>query len=234
MEIKKAAQANLENERGTFLVLGLVFALSTLFVALEWSFDTEPSPEDFDLSAIYIESELTAPIVTPKIPAAVEATEVKPKKIETPPAIVHEDYKVVKEEPEEVPEEVPVEAQPEEPPPAPPPAPEPPEPLSTEPDAMPTFPGGLSELNRYLFLNTKYPATAVSAKRQGRVWCSFVVEKDGSITNIVIEQGTFADLNEEVLRVFQAMPPWVPGVEGGKPVRVKCYHPIVFQLGVKS
>lgn len=121
MEIKKAAQANLENERGTFLVLGLVFALSTLFVALEWSFDTEPSPEDFDLSVIYIESELTAPIVTPNIPAAVEATEVKPKKIETPPAIVHEDYKVVKEEPMELPEEVPVEAQPEEPPPAPPP-----------------------------------------------------------------------------------------------------------------
>jgi protein TonB len=230
MEIKKAARANLENERGTFWVLGLVFALSTLFVALEWNFDAEDSLDDLDLSDIYIESESIAPVTMPNIPVTVATPEVKPEKVETPPTIVHEDYKVVKEVPEELPEDVPEEL-PEvyEPPVAP--APEPPqEPLSTAPDAMPTFPGGLSELNRFLFLNTKYPDAAVSESRQGRVWCSFVVEKDGSVTNITIERGSFADLDEEVLRVFQAMPRWAPGVEGGKPVRVKCYHPIVFQL----
>ncbi|GHT49731.1 protein TonB [Bacteroidia bacterium] len=221
MEIKKAAQVDLEQERGMFWLLGLVFALSTLFVALEWNFETELSFDDFDLSAVYIESELIAPIVEPNSPIAPEP---KPEKEIVPPKTAFEDYEVVKEVPDEqlpiTNEQLPVVVEPE------------PvvEPVFTEAEVMPSFPGGVALLNRFLFANTNYPASAVAQNQQGRVWCSFIVEKDGAITNVKVEKGVFPDLDQEAERVLQTMPKWVCGSERGVPVRVKCYLPFFFSL----
>ncbi|GHT05373.1 protein TonB [Bacteroidia bacterium] len=232
MELKKAEQANLEKERGIFLLLGLVFALSTLFVALEWQVEDYLSPDGLDLSAIYIESELS-PIAEELQSEAKKESEPEPEKIETTPTTVYEDFTIVEKMPEVQPDLEAVESHPREN--DDPVSSEivleskPTEELLTEAEVMPSFPGGVVEFNRFLFTNIRYPASASSQNKQGRVWCSFIVEKDGSITAIKVEQSVFISLDQEAVRVLQTMPPWVSGTNHGEHVRVKCYLPIVFQ-----
>lgn len=96
---------------------------------------------------------------------------------------------------------------------------------------MPSFPGGMSEMMNYIAKNVKYPAEAVAANTEGRVVLSFVVEKDGTISNINVVRSVSPELDSEAVRVVGTMPKWEPGKnEKGEVVRVKFTIPVSFKL----
>lgn len=97
-------------------------------------------------------------------------------------------------------------------------------------ETMPQFPGGQGVMMKYLAANIKYPASAVKAKKQGRVIVSFVIQKDGSVTNARIVKSVDPELDAEALRIVKAMPNWTPGTQDGKPVNVRYTIPVVFSL----
>ena len=97
-------------------------------------------------------------------------------------------------------------------------------------EQMPSFPGGSSALFEYLANNIIYPVDAENNGIQGRVVCTFVVEKDGSITHICVASSVFSSLDEEAIRVIANMPKWIPGRQNGSTVRVKYTVPVTFRL----
>ena len=97
-------------------------------------------------------------------------------------------------------------------------------------ETLPQFPGGQGVMMKYLAANIKYPASAVKAKKQGRVIVSFVIQKDGSVTNARIVKSVDPELDAEALRIVKAMPNWTPGTQDGKPVDVNYTIPVVFSL----
>lgn len=97
-------------------------------------------------------------------------------------------------------------------------------------ERMPDFPGGMNGLIEYLKQNVKYPAEAQAAKIEGRVIVSFVVMKDGSISDAKILRSVEAHLDKEALRVISAMPKWTPGMQRGKAVNVRFTVPVAFRL----
>lgn len=98
-------------------------------------------------------------------------------------------------------------------------------------DVLPEFPGGQGAMMKYLGSAIKYPEAARKAKAQGMVALGFVIEKDGSLSNIENLTTTVRpDLVAEAIRVIQAMPKWTPGMDEGKPVKVKFTLPIKFKL----
>ena len=97
-------------------------------------------------------------------------------------------------------------------------------------EQMPEYPGGMQALFEFLSQNIKYPEDAQKQKVEGRVIVTFVVETDGSISNVEVAKHAFPSLDNEAVRVIQAMPNWTPGKQGGEVVRVKYTVPIVFNL----
>ena len=97
-------------------------------------------------------------------------------------------------------------------------------------ETMPQFPGGQEVLLKYLAANIKYPASAVKAKKQGRVIVTFIIQKDGSVAKARIAKSVDPELDAEALRIVKAMPNWTPGTQDGKPVNVKYAIPVVFSL----
>ena len=97
-------------------------------------------------------------------------------------------------------------------------------------ETMPQFPGGQGVLLKYLAANIKYPASAVKAKKQGRVIVTFVIQKDGSVTKAQIAKSVDPELDAEALRIVKAMPNWTPGTQDGKPVSVRYAIPVQFSL----
>ena len=97
-------------------------------------------------------------------------------------------------------------------------------------EQMPEYPGGMSALMKYLGDHVKYPTEAQKAKEQGRVILQFVVETDGSISNIKVVRSVSPLLDAEAIRVMSTMPKWKPGMQRGKVVRVKFTVPVTFQL----
>ena len=97
-------------------------------------------------------------------------------------------------------------------------------------EQMPAFPGGMQELMVYLGKNIKYPTIAQENGTQGRVTVQFIVNVDGSISNIGIIRGVDPELDGEAVRVISTMPNWKPGTQKGKPVRVKYTVPVMFRL----
>ena len=95
---------------------------------------------------------------------------------------------------------------------------------------MPEFPGGMTAMMQFLAENVCYPEAAEKSGTQGRVIATFIVEKDGSITNIKIVKSVSEELDAEAKRVIEAMPNWKPGKQSGEPVRVKYTIPITFRL----
>jgi len=104
------------------------------------------------------------------------------------------------------------------------------EPFYVVVDQMPEFPQGQEGLGDYIRGNLSYPRTALDAKKEGIVIASFIVEKDGNITNIEIVRGLGYGCDEEVIRLIKMMPQWKPGLKDGKPVRVKLNIPVQFKL----
>ena len=97
-------------------------------------------------------------------------------------------------------------------------------------EQMPSFPGGMGALMQYLSKNIKYPPFAEENSIQGRVICTFVVERDGSVTDIHIAKGVDPSLDKEAIRVVSGMPKWIPGRQNGQSVRVKYTLPVTFRL----
>jgi len=232
METKKSSKADLEHIRPQAFLLGLVAALAIVFVALEFTVEPDDPLDDPDLlDQLTIDAEL-APLLQEENELAL-APKAEPK-----PTIK---LKVVDEEEEPSPEllddDEPVESEPpddmaavsEE-------ATEPPLPADDEVqdfrvvEDLPQFPGGPTELMKWLTRNLKYPRTASDLKRQGKVVAEFIVNKDGSVTDVRVVSTFNQQCSEEVLRVLRMMPRWTAGIMDGQPCRTKVCIPVVFRL----
>lgn len=98
-------------------------------------------------------------------------------------------------------------------------------------EEMPKFPGGQTALLQFLAKNVKYPVEAIEKKISGRVMISFIVEKDGSLSNVEVLKNVDPALDAEAVRVVKSMPKWEPGKQRGHVVRVKYTLPVTFSLG---
>lgn len=220
MELKKSESANTEKLRGPVMLIGLLFVGSIVLASFSYttssirekSKDTGKKVADIDIQ-LDEQSDDTPP---PPPPPSVDA----------PPPVVEDIIEEDNTEEEPV-AEVPI----------PPPADlgEVDEPvLEAEiidfPDVEAGFPGGAAAMQRWISENVVYPETAIELEEQGRVYLSFVVEPNGSITNVVVERGVSRDLDREAKRVVRRMPPWSPGEASGKSVRTRCRLPIIFEL----
>ena len=116
------------------------------------------------------------------------------------------------------------------PPPPPAPKPEVSNKVFDVVEEMPSFPGGNGALQSYLASNLKYPVVAQENGVQGRVTVGFVVERDGSVTDVKVVRSVDPSLDREAVRVVKSMPKWTPGKQNGATVRVKYNVPVVFRL----
>ena len=97
-------------------------------------------------------------------------------------------------------------------------------------EEMPEFPGGMSKMMKYFSDNMHYPAEAIEKGIQGRVICQFTINKDGSISDVIIVRGVDKLLDQEAIRLIESMPLWNPGKQRGKTVRCKYTVPVSFRL----
>jgi protein TonB len=228
MEVKKAPKANIETQKTTFLLMGLVVALAVLFVGFEWSSTISKLDETVIVQDVLAEEEIEItqrdptpppppPPPEPEVPEIIEVTE---EKVET---------KIDLSSLEDDQSKAQIQTY------TPPPPPKPVEEEATEEifvvvEQQPEFPGGMSALMKFLGDNIKYPVIAQENGIQGRVITNFVVERDGSITDVQVVRGQDPSLDKEAVRVIQTMPRWKPGQQRGKAVRVRFTLPVVFRL----
>ncbi len=228
MEAKKTQKADLENRRGLFLEIGLVVILAAVLVAFNVrKYDKEVKNVSTRTVASEIDADIlnTPPEETPPPPPE------EPEVVATDLTVVENDAELtnevglinaddnankaqeeftrveVEEEVEEAEEEIF---------------------LVVEEDAE--FPGGLEALSKYLSENIKYPQLAKENNIEGRVFVSFVVEKDGRVGNIKILRDIGGGCGAEAVRVVKSMPRWKPGKQRGKPVRSQFNLPVNFSL----
>lgn len=97
-------------------------------------------------------------------------------------------------------------------------------------DVMPEPDGGAAGWTKFLERNLRYPVAASDAGKSGKVWVSFIVEKDGQISNVLVDRGAGYGMDEEALRVLKLSKKWKPGMQNGQPVRVKYTLPLNFVL----
>lgn len=230
MEIKKSVKADLEAKRPQRFLLGLVIALAGLFVALEYTIEPEDPLDDPEFLEQLAADEELAPLMRN------EKELVLAPKAEPEPAVK---LKVVEEE--ETEQEI-VERQPEQPLEGDVtdilPETDEPEKESGEDEVLsfrvvedlPQPPGGYAEFIKWLTRNLKYPPEAEQRKVQGKVITEFIVNKDGSITDVRVVGSLSPDCDREALRVLRMMPRWTAGIQNDKPCRTKVCIPIVFRL----
>ena len=232
MEVKKSRGADLENLRVQGFLLGLIVVLAAMFVALEWNstdsgwafFETDDDLEaEMELSPLKRDKD-EIPMMLPQ-----------EQKVEQPKS---EQLNLVDDDVELTFEPEPVER---------------PEDLKDQKDAddqdkpevvdmynepvdfrvvedLPQFPGGASEFMKWLTRNLKYPASAQNKKIKGRVVAQFIVNTDGSVSDLELTEHLEAACDREVLRVLRMMSKWQAGVMNAKPCRTKVCIPIVFNL----
>jgi TonB family protein len=97
-------------------------------------------------------------------------------------------------------------------------------------EEMPDYPGGFEKMNKFIAKNLKYPKDAITNNIEGRVIAEFIVERDGSLSNIKISKDIGYGCGEELVRVIKKMPQWKPGTQKGKAVRVKMKLPVTFTI----
>ena len=225
MQLKKSPKASLEDKKLTYVLMGLILVLSICYVAFEWT-EKEVTKYEVSDTDFFFEEEMdiqqtsqeTPPPPPPPAVQEVEVLNVVEDDVETETIEINtEDDKDV-----EVVIAPPVEAPVEE---------EEEEVIFMVVESMPEFPGGQQALFKYLAENVKYPVIAQENGIQGRVICQFVVNKDGSIVDVVaVRSSGEASLDKEAIRVIKSMPKWKPGKQRGKPVRVKYTVPVNFRL----
>jgi periplasmic protein TonB len=225
METKKSSSADLESRKSIFFKTGLILSLVTVLMAFQYqSYERTIFVSDGNISDdIFIEE---IPITKPKPPDPPPP----PKSMEIVPVpddqVVEDnnnlpdieanentvvaaiDFDKFTKAEVEIVEDV----------------------IFERPEIMPEFPGGVSALFEYLGRRIKYPSTAKELNIHGTVFLSFVIEKDGSVTNVELVRGISGGCDEEAIRVVAGMPNWIPGRMGTQPVRVKFSLPVRFKL----
>lgn len=224
MEFKKSPKADLESKKIIFTQLGLILALALILLAFEWK-SYDKSVEGFGERIVDDVMEEIIPITEQKVkpPPPPPPKRVVQINIVEDDVEVEDDLMIDAEADEttemdeyipiEIDEEVLEEAT-----------------IFTVVESMPEFPNGMKELYIYLGNNIKYPVMAKESGIQGKVYVTFVVEKDGSITDVKVLRGIGGGCDEEAIRVVAAMPKWKPGKQRGKPVRVQYNLPVRFTL----
>lgn len=239
MEQKKAPQADMDKQRATGFLLGLILVLALLFVALEWN-SMPPADEEatLDLDELVHEDEMIPMSIEEQL-AQLEPDKSQPKEaeqlhiVDDNVEIQPQEEQVAEDEGDGDDELLLQELQGEEEPKALAPMGINPEdnPLQFRlVEDLPQYPGGAVEFMKWLTKNLQYPRKAQVTKKQGTVVAHFYVEKDGSITGLKIVQSLSKECDKEALRVLGMMPNWQPGVQNGKPCRTKVSIPIVFKL----
>ena len=228
MEIKKTPKANLENKKTMAILIGLVLALGIMFIAFEWSKNEIKVYEDAIQGEFVEDEEMievtfrdeTPPPPPPPIQETVlsDIIDIRENKedIQTKDFNSEDDKnkKVVIQAPIAAPVEDPEESR-----------------IHVVVERMPEFPGGEAAMNQFINRTIRYPVIAQENGIQGRVVVQFVVNTDGKIVDVEVVRGVEESLDREAIRVVKTMPPWTPGRQGGKAVRVKYTLPIRFRLG---
>jgi protein TonB len=227
MELKKSPKADLESKRNVYFMLGLVISLGIILLAFEWTAKPQKADSLGSMNAVDVEEEI--------IPITREQ-EIKPPPPPPPPKVV-EVLNIVDDD-VEIDDELDIDTEADESTlitvaPV----------ISTAPEEeeeeqqvffivedMPEFPGGEMALRTYIASAIKYPVIAQENGIQGKVYVTFVVGKDGSVSNASIARGVDASLDKEALRVVNTLPKWKPGKQRGKPVNVSYTVPINFVL----
>jgi protein TonB len=229
MEPKKYKKASLENKKGIFFEIGLVVALGLVLVAFEWTSEPE-KVEGF-------EEEEETDVVQQSVPVTRQEQQEKPPPPPPPKTtevikIVDDDVNIEDElnlqtteadQQTEVSIDAFVEDEKEE------------ESeggqIFVKVEDMPEFKGkGIGAFRNYIQRNIEYPTIAAENGIEGTVFLKFVVEKDGSISNVRVLRGVDPALDKEAVKTVENAPEWEPGKQRGKPVRVSFSIPIVFQL----
>lgn len=230
MELKKSPKYDLERKKGLFLEIGLVFALAVTLVAFEWkNYDKLEVSDVGGRTAMDLPEEMvqiTQQQNLPPPPAPPSTTTVI--NIVENDAKVDDDFTIDAEADEATQVEAyvaPVQT-------AAPVVEESVEELEifTVVEDQPNFPGGDEARILYLKDNIKYPQMARESGIQGTVYVTFVVERNGSVTDVKVLRGIGGGCDEEAIRVIQNMPKWNAGKQRGKPVRVQFNMPIKFTL----
>ena len=224
MEAKKSPKADLEGKKVIFIQIGLVIALAATLLAFEWK-SYDKSIEGFGERIVEDVPEEIIPITEQKVKPPPPPPPQKVIKIN----IVEDDVEVEEDllidaeadENTEIEEYIPIEVEEEVVSEAP---------IFTVVESMPEFKGGMAKLYTYLGNNIKYPVMAKESGIQGKVYVTFVVERDGSITDVRVLRGIGGGCDEEAIRVVAGMPSWKPGKQRGKPVRVQYNLPVRFTL----
>ena len=208
--------------------MGLVVALAVLFVGFEWSSTISKLDETVIVQDVLAEEEIeiTQRDPTPPPPPPPPEPEV-PEIIDVVEERVENQIDLSSLEDDQSRAQVQTYT--------PPPPPKAVEEEATEEifvvvEQQPEFPGGMSALMKFLSDNIKYPVIAQENGIQGRVITNFVVERDGSITDVNVVRGQDPSLDKEAVRVIKTMPRWKPGQQRGKPVRVRFTLPVQFRL----
>ena len=223
MEEKKSPKANLENKKLMFIQIGLIISLAVAWAVFEIKSYDKREIADIGRTVEVVEEEMVEitkqeqkpqPVEVPKQTTQIQVVEddVEVEDIEINADVdqneVIEEYVPVEVEEEEV-----VEAE-----------------IFTIVEEMPEFPGGMTKLADYLAKNIKYPQMARESGIQGRVFVQFVVEPDGSVSNVAVMRSLGGGCDEEAMRVVKSMPKWKSGKQRGKPVRVSYILPVNFKL----
>ena len=225
MEIKKSPKADLQNKRGLLLEVGLIIALGLVILAFSYT-PKEHRIEKLDMEYAPVETEITEITRQPeKQPEAPKTVEVKviadmlevvtnDTKIETDFTFTDFDQDAEIIQQVDIVEEVIEDDQP-----------------FLVAETMPSFQGGdLNTFRNWVQQNVKFPQIALENGIQGRVVLSFVIEKDGRLTNIQVLQTPDRSLSEEAIRVLSKSPKWSPGKQRNQVVRVKYTLPVDFRV----
>lgn len=226
MDLKKSPKADLEPKRVIFIEIGLIIGLALMLVAFEW--------KTYEKLVVDVAARTVENIAEDIIP--ITEQKVKPP----PPAPVQQVVQInIVEDDQEVDDNIEIDAEADE---------------NTEVqeyvaavkqddeasaeeaqifmvvESMPEFPGGEAALYKFLGENIKYPQMAKESGIQGRVFVTFVVERNGKVTDVRVLRGIGGGCDEEAIRVVGNMPAWTPGKQRGKSVRVQYNLPVKFTL----
>ena len=225
MDAKKSPKADLESKKVVFTQIGLIITLAIVLLAFNWK-TYEKREIDLSQREIVDIPEEIIPITEQKV----KPPPPPPPKQVTVINIVDDDVEIEDEieidaeadQDTEIEEYVPIEVDDDE---------EVEEAqIFTVVESMPSFPGGDKARIRFLNENIEYPTMARESGIQGRVYVTFVVERNGMVTDVKILRGIGGGCDEEAIKVVKAMPKWIPGKQRGKPVRVQFTLPIKFTL----
>ncbi|MEQ9424215.1 MAG: energy transducer TonB [Cyclobacteriaceae bacterium] len=220
MEMKKNPKLDLERRRGMFLNLGLVISLALVVTAFEWrtevdQIDIFQYDYSFEDAHTLIPPTVQNPPPKPPKPKAVILTEAEEDVIE-PEVLIEVEFDPDEIIPEiEFDEPLPVEVVPE---------------IVVIAEKMPDPNGGMKAFYKFISKHLKYPNQARKIGIDGKVFVQFVVDIDGSLTEIKTVKGIGGGCDEEAERVLGLAPKWNPGKQRGKPVKVRMILPIQFKL----